>query len=139
MSATVILLSFAFLPIRRIWRYVQVQRKAFIFTRGRESAGSHTISRMMKRKAIMAAFVSVIECTGALGVSVILIGNTNSLTNSKGPSESVELYMRVEHMPRVRGVNFTIYTLQVNYSKFTVKIIGALHRAPRLYIGCDVV
>ena len=85
MSATVILLSFAFLPIRRIWRYVQVQRKAFIFTRGRESAGS----RMMKRKAIMAAFVSVIECTGALGVSVILIGNTNSLTNSKGPSESV--------------------------------------------------
>ena len=71
--------------------YVQVQRKAFIFTRGggQESAGSHTISRMMKRKAIMAAFVSVIECTGALGVSVILIGNTNSLTNSKGPSESV--------------------------------------------------
>ena len=94
MSATVILLSFAFLPIRRIWRYmyVQVQRyvhTAFIFTRGRESAGSHTISRMMKRKAIMAAFVSVLECTGALGVSVILIGNTNSLTNSKGPSESV--------------------------------------------------
>ena len=40
---------------------------------------------------------------------------------------------------RVRGVNFTIYTLQVNYSKFTVKIIGALHRAPHLYIGCDVV